>query len=134
MNILRVIKIVITVIFIALLSLYLTMFFTTNSLIRDVRSALLIEVDSYQTAGRAIDVYNNSWVLERGRGVGRVDLTLIRLFTIHNFQRGFIYVYYSCEVYDESGELLTGSRSIITRWEIEKLNGEWEIMKIFERP
>lgn len=109
------------------------MFFDTNRLLKEVRSAFLWETARSETVGRPIDAYNYIRRADNDT-LGKADLTLIRLFVLHNFNNGYIWAYYSYKAYDEDGELITGSSNIPTKWRIHKDNGKWEIVEIFEAP
>ena len=119
----------ITIIF----TLYALMLLSTNSVMGEVRSAFMLELDSSETEGRAIHKYNHYW-RGKDRDVGEINLTLRRRFVLHNFQRGYIWAIYSHTVYDTEGNLIGGSWRAPTRWRIEKIDGEWEIVEIYERP
>jgi hypothetical protein len=101
---------------------------------RDVKRAFLLELSPSETSGRPIDKYNYSWIVERGRGVGQIELSLTRLFTLHNFREGYIWVFYTYIAYDEDGRILSGSSRIPSKWKIERIDGAWEIVEIYEDP
>lgn len=128
----KVIKIIVSIISIILI-IYGYMFFDTNSLMKQVRDAFLWKIDCSETMDKPIDAYNyNRYAINEAKG--KVNLTLFRIFTLHNFHDGYIWAYYSYEAYNETGDLLTGSKSILTKWKIHKKNGQWEIVEIFEAP
>lgn len=52
------------------------------------------------------------------------------LTTDQSLHTGYIWVEYSVSYYNQKDELLDGSDSIISRWEIEKDNDEWMVVKI----
>jgi len=113
---------------------YAAMLLNTNSIMKDVRSAFLCKTDISETEGREIDRYNTQHYFEdEERAMGSVDLTLFRLFTLHNFRNGYIWAYYSRTAHDKDGGLVTSSLYHTTKWKIEKINGKWEIVEIFER-
>jgi len=117
------------------IGIYSAMIISTNSLIRDVESVFRLEVDRSVTEGRPIDQYNyNNHAEARGREVGGISYSLRRRFVWHNFQYGYIWARYTRVVYDIDGRILTGASRIPTRWRIERQNGRWEIVEIFERP
>jgi len=113
---------------------YLLMLINTNSVIREVRHAFMLELDVSDTIGRPIHKYNYMWVTDRGVDVGRVELSLCRLLTLHNFKNGYIWVLYTYKAYDVDGKILTGSANIFSKWKIEKKEGAWEIVEIVEAP
>jgi len=118
-------------VFIAVVALvlvtYLAMLLNTNNLMREVESVFLLEVDLLETDGRPIDVYNFRWLHEHEVFVGQIDFTITRRFVLHNFRTGYIWVQYTYLVYDEAGELLSGSLKARARWSIRKTNGAWDI-------
>ena len=109
------------------------MFFDTNGLMIQVRAAFLWKIDISETENKPINAYNYSRYAA-SETLGEVYMTLVRLFVFHNFQDGYIWVYYSYEAYNQDGNLLTGSHSIPTKWKIHKESGKWEIFEIFEAP
>ena len=124
---------IITTILSVILIIYLAMLVNTNSLMRYVRDVFLWRVDSAETIGRPINRYNDSNRLATVE-LGEVKLTLIRMFTLHNFRDGYIWAYYSYEAHDTDGEIITGSWRIPTKWKIHKENGVWKIVEIIEAP
>jgi len=117
-------------------TIYLAILISTNSLMREVESVFLLEVDRSVTEGRAIDLYN--WVADSidatDREVGEINLSLRRAWVWHNFRNGYIWAEYTHVVYDIDGNMVTGSWRVPTKWRIERMNGSWEIVEIFERP
>lgn len=109
------------------------MLFDTSSLMREVRDAFLGKIDSSENIGGEIDYYNFNADFPDEK-LENADLTLIRLFTLHNFHDGYMWAYYSYAAYDETGDLITGSWRVPTKWKIHKENGNWEITEIFEAP
>jgi hypothetical protein len=71
-----------------------------------------------------------------GRPFRRSDihLTLRRVFAWHNFQKGTLWIEYSCEIYKDDGDLCTGSWHIPVTIQIEKDDGKWTVMDIHEAP
>jgi len=119
---------------IIILGIYIAMLISTNSVMREVRSAFLLELDPAVTEGRAIGAYNYDWLNRReGREVDEIYLRLRRQLTFHNFQEGYIWVSYIYRVHDTAGRLMTSSRAG-ARWRIERIDGEWEIVQIYEAP
>jgi hypothetical protein len=83
-----------------------------------------------------INRYNNAdRIRNNGYEITKIKLTLIRLFTLHDFvSKGFIQVLYSIEIYGNNNIILYGSRYIFAKWEIEKNQGKWELVNIKEKP
>ena len=48
--------------------------------------------------------------------------------------KGYIWVKYSSEAYDEKGELTYGSKDGLARWELEKINDDWMVTSTKEHP
>ena len=41
---------------------------------------------------------------------------------------------YSSEAYDATGEVTSGSWKILTKWELEKQDGQWVVTNVNEAP
>lgn len=128
----RVLK-VLTFVFIAISILYVAIFIDTNAITKEVKNAFLWESGENETLGRSIDIYNVKSSFPNETPI-KIDLTLIRLLVLHNFNDGYIWAYYDYAAYKADGSLLTGSWGIFTKWKIHKANGKWEIVKIIEAP
>jgi len=63
-----------------------------------------------------------------------VEANVTRLFVWHGFSKGFMYVRYFYKGEDASGKLLTASGPLISKWTIQKIDGEWVITDIEEAP
>ncbi|MCM1024494.1 MAG: hypothetical protein NC395_10615 [Prevotella sp.] len=59
-----------------------------------------------------------------------IDLLTVKL----DGGKGYLWVRYYHEGYDETGERATGAWEIKSRWELEKINGEWVVANILEHP
>lgn len=64
----------------------------------------------------------------------RRKVTIFPLLSFHDFQQGYVYVWYSNEVLDKDDDLLNGSYGIISRWKIKKIENEWKVIDITEDP
>jgi hypothetical protein len=106
------------------ISCYFVMLMDTNPLKNKVINVMAGRVDQSQTIGKPINIYNTSTIPESLIGTNR-NITLIRLFTIHNFSDGVMWVYYT---------IPGNSYRVISKWILHKENGEWEITKIIEAP
>ena len=60
--------------------------------------------------------------------------TIFPLLAFHNFKEGYVYVWYTNEVTDKDGLLLSGSFNIISKWKIKKIENEWKVIDISEDP
>lgn len=67
-------------------------------------------------------------------GTVRADVKIRRSVVLHNFNRGVMYVYYSCIWYDKNGEIIRGSTDIPAKWDIGKAGGKWVVLDISEAP
>jgi sensor histidine kinase YesM len=110
------------------------MLLNTNSIINEVRDIFMGKVSIIETNGKPVDMYNliNKHFYEKN--IKKVNLKLIRIFTIHNFFDGFMKVYYSFELLDSNGKVIHGSWNILSTWKIHKYNRRWEIIDIYEAP
>ena len=123
----NIVLVVFSIVFIA----YLLMVFDTNSLMREVRDAFHWRIDRSETVGKPLHSFNMNREHET---LGKSRLFLIRLLVIHNFREGWIWAHYTYQSFNEEGQLITGSVCIPTKWRIEKIDGKWEIIDIFEAP
>lgn len=56
------------------------------------------------------------------------------LYVIHSLKKGIMYVKYTYQHFDKNGEDIGGSYNAPSKWYIEKKNGNWEVVKVEERP
>ena len=127
------VRIIVSLIFLALVIIYVAMLLSTNPLMAEVREVFSGDVSQSDTEGRAIHGYNIN-KRASSANLGDVELTVVRLFVLHNFNNGYIWAFYRYLAYDTEGELITGSWNIPTKWQIQRESGRWEIVKIFEEP
>jgi hypothetical protein len=122
----------------SIILLYVIMVIDTNSLMGEVESAFLGEIPISETKDKPIDMYNYSSDINRYNTAYlgyRVDLTLRRVFVLHNFFfNGIMIIYYSVYVYDYEDKRITASKDIYATWIIHKENGKWSIASIIEDP
>lgn len=59
---------------------------------------------------------------------------VIPLLVVHNGQKGYAYICYSYDVKNEDGTLLCVSKNVLSKWEIERIDGKWSITNIKENP
>ena len=57
-----------------------------------------------------------------------------RRLVLHNFHDGVMFVTYDCETFNNKGEHIYGSSNVYAKWYIEKKNGNWEVVKVKEKP
>jgi hypothetical protein len=112
-----------------LLFAYLVMFGDTNALLEHAKHLMMGGISASETEGKPEHRYNMSKVCDDPV----VELKVHRIFTLHNFSDGYIWIYCRIKVCDETGDLRYFSGAIAC-WKIHKENGVWEIVEIFERP
>ncbi len=112
------------------LGIYVIMFLDTNSIYNEVKTVMKGEYDEDYVFNGEMYCFD----FTRGYGETEVDLDVKRLFVVHNFQHGYMWVFYSFEVKSPSGYLLTGGADIPSKWEIERQNGKWVIVDVIEAP
>ena len=47
---------------------------------------------------------------------------------------GYVWAQYTSEAYDATGEVTSGSWKILTKWELEKQDGQWIVTNVNEAP
>ena len=112
-----------------LLLLYAVFFLNTNSVMRYAKSVFRGEISSEEVVGTPLYRY-----YPKDPEIVKVDFSLKRIFVSHNFKDGYIWVKYDEEQLDSSGNIVSGSWRIISRWKIHKENGEWKVVDIKEHP
>ena len=110
--------------------IYLIMFFNTDSIVKDVRNIMSGNVSKEVTAGLPVDMYNRKGDLN----TVSVAVKIHRVFVLHDFFDGYIWVNYTCEGFDSKGDQTYGSSKVNSCWKIHRNNGKWEITEIFEGP
>lgn len=112
-----------------LLLLYAVFFLNTNSVMRYAKSVFRGEISSEEVVGTPLYRY-----YPKDSEIVKVNFSLKRIFVSHNFKDGYIWVKYDEEQLDSSGNIVSGSWKIISRWKIHKENGEWKVVDIKEHP
>ncbi len=118
------------VILCVVLGTYVIMFLGTNSIFNEVKTVMKGEYDEDYVFTGEMDYFN----FTRDSGDATVDLDVKRLFIIHNFQHGYMWVFYSFEVTSKSGGVSPGGADILSKWEIERQNGKCVIVDVIEAP
>ena len=62
-----------------------------------------------------------------------VELDLRRMFVLHNYFDGRIWVTYSVKIYTRDGFVYESSSNVSSTWIIHKTKDGWEIVRIIER-
>jgi len=108
------------------------MLYSTNSVIDFAKQVFLKEIDMDKYEDDAL-VKKYYFPLDFSDDI--IDISIKRLFVLHNFQRGFMIVQYTHQVLDsETGLTITGSIGIVSKWTIEKRDNRWVVTDIEERP
>ena len=63
-----------------------------------------------------------------------IDLKLRRVFALHDFRRGTLWIKYSLFVTDKEGVSITGLKNVPVKLAIQKVNGAWEVIDLYEAP
>ena len=126
-----------TIIFSAFVAfLYISMLRSTNMVKLQVEMLLKGEIDPQETENLVIDIYNRQKDMSRSDGRIAVEkrAEVKRIFVLHDFFAGYMWVKYSYEAKDIGGNILCGTGNAIARWKIHRENGKWEIVDIKEAP
>lgn len=103
----------------------------TNSIIYDFKNCIKCNDISQEIS--STELYRYYYDDFQGT-VADADVNIKRIFVFHNFNKGIMYVKYSCEKYDQSGNHLYGSSNVYAKWYIEKNEGRWVVVKVEENP
>jgi len=112
---------------------YFAMFHDTDELMDEAKRILRKEASIEETEGRALHVYNSNKD-KRYDDVVTVNVSLERVFVIHNFSDGYVFVVYNEEAYNASGKIKYGSLGATCFWKIHKENGKWDVVDVYEKP
>ncbi len=112
----------------SLILLYIAMHCNTLPLVEYVEAVHRGEIPHEEIADTMYAYYDIT--LERPQTV-EVDLRTTQIFSIHDFNHGYLWIMIDCQGRDDSGGVTYGSIGI-ERWEIEKIDGKWEIIKIHD--
>ena len=108
---------------------YLAMFLSTNSVIEYIEKLLNGEISYKTTEGTCLSRYNKSRF-----DAAKIDYSVSRVFVVHNFFDGYVWINYKYQVFDSDGNLLNGGVVTNSRLTIHRENGEWVIVDVKENP
>lgn len=97
------------------------------------------EVDDYNIIFVDDDMFNNNikahfnWLREYNNNNYTVNLEVKRVYTIHNFKSGYLWIKYSVVVLDKTGNIMTSSKKIPVKLKIKKNKSNWEVIRIDEK-
>ena len=114
-----------------LVAIYFLMLYNTNSVIKDFYSVVNNKMKEDISYGD-LEIYKIPSF--RGMKYKYTDAKIKRVFVLHNFRRGVMYIKYTYIAYDENDVLITGSSEVDSKWYIQKINGRWIVTDIEERP
>lgn len=112
---------------------YCSLYISTENLLDDFKDIVTnqrqegISYDQLERYALPTFVYDNI-------SYDSVNIKVRRLFVLHNFRKGIVWVKYSYIAYDKEGNILAGTNNILSKWYIEKKNGRWKVVKIEEKP
>ena len=118
----------------AILLVYLIIFYSTNSVVQDVEKVMRGQVAYEDTKGTPIDRYNLRFGRADSEHPINVEVNIMRLFVLHNFAGGYMWVVYSEKGFDPITNSEYAASKVTSRWKIHKENGKWVIVDIKEGP
>ena len=122
--------------FCLLLIVYYLMVITTDNIKDEFFQYVLKEEEVENDSDNNYIIFHRYKVPD-GISYNDIKTSLIRVFAIHDFKRGFIYVHYKI-VARNNDEIVFYSATrfpfYLAKWEIEKINGEWKVTKIYDSP
>ena len=62
------------------------------------------------------------------------DNSILRIFMVHNFSDGIMWVKYSRHGYRQNGGTYGFGSNVLSKWIIHKENGRWKVVDIDEHP
>lgn len=117
-----------------LILIYLIMLWNTTPVVEYAEAVFKGEIPRSEIEGTPWSRYNDRHHKE---GVAKEDLEIKRVFVIHNFFDGYMWIEYRHAKYDENGELMYFSGAefpYCTKWTIHKEKGEWVLIDSKEGP
>lgn len=97
------------------------------------------EADNYNIIFVDDEKFNNNinahfnWLHEYNNNNYTVNLEVKKVYTIHNFKSGYLWIIYSVDVLDNYGKTITASTNIPVKLKIKKNNSKWEVIDIDEK-
>lgn len=113
-----------------LLIMHLIMWISTAQVLRDVKAVIYGQVEQKSIKGTQLEYFN----FAEGHPDAEVSLSMRRICVLCGPRRGCMWVRYSYAVQSKRGNIDTRGANIISHWEIERINGRWEIVSISEDP
>ena len=107
------------------------MILDTNSLFSEAKAIFKGEVEIESIDNMLLKRY---CVLDHHPEATKIEYKLTRLFAIHNYKDGYMWLRYTQTAYDKSGGLIYGAYNIPIKWQIHKEDGEWRVIFVWESP
>ena len=124
------------ILFSILFIVYCVTVLNTNPLKQEVMQLLKGEISTTVTEGKVINLYNKRDDIDLLAPNKEIEAQarLTRLFVLHDFLDGYMWVNYTYEIKGKNGDRIMGAWNIPARWKIHRENGKWEIVDIKEAP
>ena len=113
---------------------FIVMLISTNELMAFAKSVFLGKYDKECAQNKLLQQRYDIISSHQSSHIVNVELTLNRIFILHNFSNGYVWVRYTCKYMDSNNETICSALGIYSKWIIQKQNGVWEVVKIYEKP
>ncbi len=127
--------IILLIVALVLMLYYVAMLISTNGLIDYVKGVMRGDITDSEVGDSPLRMYSSFASHDE---FDHADVKINRVFVIHNFSDGYMWIDYSIKAYDENGKLIAGSATTfpasLSKWKIHRENGEWKIVEIIESP
>lgn len=108
------------------------MLLNTNSVFRYAKSVFRGEISPEEISDSPLKIYDE---VHQREGVAKVKLKISRVFVMHDFTDGYMWIKYTYILHDKDGNLLYGARlefPLYAKWTIHKENGKWVVVDVDE--
>ena len=126
--------IVLAIVFSVILVFYAVELISTNSLMNYVKDLADGKIPASETEGEYWDEFNVNSVINGDHAKFKIT----RVFVIHNFSDGYMWLKWDFWVYDKDDNLIYGHSQGFppgyAKWTIHKENGEWKVVDVWESP
>lgn len=119
---------------VSLVLIYLIMLWDTNSIFNYAKAVFRGEIQRELVENTPWNRYDKTHTKD---GVSAVEMGIKRVFVIHNFFDGYMWIEYYYMGYDENGEMIflsTQEFPYLAKWKIHKEHGKWVLVDIEEHP
>lgn len=111
---------------------YMIMLLDTCSVVWDMKNVSYNRVPDNQIVGKAIERYTWDDVVVENWEVYDSDTYVIVPIVVHNFLDGYMWVLYSRKAVSREDGYMVEELCILSKFQIHKENGKWEILNIEE--